>query len=59
MIMKKMLCFALGMGIGVGVTYAYYNQNSFDQKVKCLKRKINKLEKQLGNNLKKLKWITT
>ena len=53
---KKMMCFALGWGIGLGASYFYsMNQNSVDQKIKCLKRKVNKLEKDLTNTLKKLK----
>ena len=53
---KKMLCFALGIGIGIGVTYLYNtNKNSVDQKVKCLKRKVKRIEKQLTNTINKMK----
>ena len=53
---KKTMCFALGLGIGIGASYFYsMNQNSVDQKIKCLKRKVNKLEKDLSDTLKKLK----
>lgn len=56
MLSKKTMCFALGLGVGIGATYFYsMNQNSVDQKIKCLKRKANKLEKDLSNALKKLK----
>ena len=44
MLTKKMMVFALGVGIGIGATYLYYtNQNTVDQKVKCLKRKVKNL----------------
>ena len=53
---KKMLCFALGIGVGVGATYLYsMNKNSVDQKVKCLKRKVKRIERQLTNTANKLK----
>ena len=55
MLGKKMLCLALGIGIGVGVTYLYSSSTSVDQKIKCLKRKLKKLEKDMENALDKLK----
>ena len=55
MLTKKMLCFVLGIGIGVGITYLYGNSASVDQKIKCLKRKLNKLEKDMEKALDKLK----
>ena len=56
MLTKKTMCFALGIGIGVGATYLYLvNQNTVDQKVRCLKRKLKKLEKEMSNVLNGLK----
>jgi len=55
MLGKKMLCFALGFGIGAGITYMYSNSTSADQKVRCLKRKLKKLEKDMERALDKLK----
>lgn len=55
MLSKKMLCFALGIGIGVGITYLYGSSNSVDQKIKCLKRKLKKLERNMENALDNLK----
>lgn len=56
MVTKKMMCLALGIGIGVGAAYVYsMNQNSVDQKVKCLKRKVKKVERELTSALKNLK----
>lgn len=54
MLVKKMMCFALGVGIGVGACYVYNNQNSVDQKVRCLKRKLRKVENDLTKALKNL-----
>ena len=55
MFMKKMLCFVLGVGIGAGVTYMYTNSMGADQKIKCLKRKLKKLERDMENALDKVK----
>lgn len=55
MLMKKMLCFALGMGIGIGITYMYSNSTGADQKIKCLKRKLKKLERDMEKALDKVK----
>jgi gas vesicle protein len=55
MLSKKMMCFALGVGIGVGATYFYSNYTSVDQKVKCLKRKLNKIERDMKKALSNLK----
>ena len=56
MLTKKMMCFALGVGIGVGATYLYTNnKNSVDQKIRCLKRKLKKVEKDMKNALSNLK----
>ena len=54
MLLKKMMCFAIGVGIGVGICYMYNNQTSVDQKIKCLKRKIKKVERELSNALDKV-----
>ena len=50
-----MLCFALGVGIGVGITYFYGNSAGVEQKIKCLKRKLKKIEKDMEKALDKLK----
>lgn len=55
MLSKKMMCFALGIAVGVGATYMYNNSTSVDQKVRCLKRKLKKIEKDMKNALDKLK----
>ena len=55
MLMKKMMCFALGVGIGVGLTCLYSNSMGADQKIKCLKRKLKKLERDMENALDKVK----
>ena len=56
MLTKKMMCFALGIGVGIGATYLYYtNQNTVDQKLRCLKRKLKKVEREMANVLKGLK----
>ena len=56
MLSKKMLCFALGVGVGAGVAYyATNNKNTVDQKLRCVKRKMRKLEKDISNTLKKLR----
>ena len=55
MLGKKILCFALGVGIGVGVTYLYGSPNSVDQKIKCLKRNLKKVERKMQNALDNLK----
>ena len=55
MLGKKMLCFALGVAVGVGVTYVYGNSNGVEQKTKCLKRKLKKIEKDMEKALDKLK----
>jgi len=56
MLSKKMMCFALGVGVGIGATYMYSNnKNSVDQKVRCLKRKLKKVEREMSNVLKSLK----
>ena len=52
---KKMLCFALGVAAGVGITYFYGNSMGIEQKTKCLKRKLKKIEKDMGRALEKLK----
>lgn len=53
---KKMICFLLGVGVGVGATYIYSNnKNTVDQKVRCLKRKLKKLEKEMSSAFNKLK----
>ena len=54
MLSKKMFCFALGVGIGIGATYLYSNSSSADQKVRCLKRKLKKIERDMENALSKL-----
>lgn len=54
MMLKKVMCFALGVGIGAGICYMYNNQSSVDQKVRCLKRKIKKVERELSSALDKL-----
>ena len=54
MLLKKMMCLALGIGIGAGVCYMCTNQSSVDQKVKCLKRKIKKVERELSSALDKI-----
>lgn len=56
MFSKKMMCFALGLGVGVVSTYAYTNnKNTVDQKIRCLKRKLKKAEKEMTNLLQSLK----
>lgn len=56
MLGKKMMCFALGVGVGIGATYLYNNnRNTVDQKVRCLKRKLKKLEREMANVLNGLK----
>lgn len=55
MLLKKMMCFALGIGVGVGITYLYSSSQGVDQKIKCLKRKLKKIEKDMENALDKLK----
>ena len=56
MLTKKTMCFALGVGIGVAATYIYSNnKNEVDQKIRCLKRKLKKVEKEMSNVLKKMK----
>ena len=56
MLSKKTMCFALGIGLGIGASYIYsMNKNDVDKKVKCLKRKVKKVEKELEAALKKLK----
>lgn len=52
---KKTLCLLAGIGIGVGATYLYTTSNSADQKVKCLKKKLKKVEKEMKNFLNSLK----
>ena len=54
MLSKKMMCFALGVGIGIGATYLYNSSTSIDQKTRCLKRKLNKLERDMKKALGKL-----
>lgn len=55
MLSKKMMCFALGVGVGIGSTYLYYtNQNTVNQKVRCLKKKLKKAENDITNVLEKL-----
>ena len=54
MMLKKVMCFTLGVGIGVGICYAYNNQYGVEQKIKCLKRKLKKIEKQIENSLDSL-----
>ena len=55
MFSKKLMCLALGVGIGIGVTYLYSNSMGVEQKIKCLKRKLKKLERDMENALDKLK----
>ena len=55
MLGKKMMCFVLGAAIGVGVTYLYSSSMGADQKIKCLKRKLKKIERDMENALDKLK----
>ena len=55
MLKKKILCFALGVGLGIGITCLYGNSMGIDQKTKCLKRKLKKIEKDMGRALEKLK----
>lgn len=50
-----MLCFAVGVGLGVGITYFYSNSTGVEQKTRCLKRKLKKIEKDMENALDKLK----
>ena len=52
---KKMLCFALGVAAGVGITYFYGNSMGIEQKTKCLKRKLKKIDKDMEKALDKLK----
>ena len=54
MMLKKVMCFALGVGIGVGISYAYNNQYGVEQKIKCVKRKLKKVERQIENTLDSL-----
>lgn len=55
MLLKKMMCFALGVGIGAGAYYVYNNASGVEQKLRCLKRKLRKLEKDLTKALNNLK----
>ena len=55
MLGKKMLCFALGAAVGIGITYFYSNSTRVEQKTKCLKRKLKKIEKDMEKALDKLK----
>lgn len=55
MLLKKMMCFALGVGIGVGACYVYNNASGVEQKLRCLKRKLKKLEKDITKALSNLK----
>lgn len=52
---KKTMCLLLGIGLGAGATYLYTTSNSADQKVRCLKRKLKKVEKQMKDFLNNLK----
>ena len=53
---KKTMSFALGLGLGIGTTYFYsINKNAVDQKIRCLKKKVKKVEKDLYDTLNKLK----
>lgn len=55
MLGKKMMCFLLGAAAGVGLIYLYSNSMGTDQKIKCLKRKLKKIERDMEKALDKLK----